>query len=481
LRQNQTVDFDDLVNRTVELLENHPSILEIIQQRFQWISVDEYQDVNLAQYRLLRLLTAGCANLCAIGDPDQAIYGFRGADRTYFLQFHEDYPQAETLHLSQNYRSTQSILRAARQVIIQDEMQDTLEIWSEIVDQARLDTYGAPTDKAEAEYVVHQIEQMVGGTSYFSLDSGRVLDDQPTERSFGDFAVLYRLGMQSHLLAEAFDRSGIPYQTVGQTPFYERKTVSEVLAYLWYVQNPRSLLHLDRILNSRRESFDLETLGHMVEAQTADTGIEFLADLDFLKSSQKRRLANLIPIFVKLQNAQLQQSVAELLDIIVEFLATAHKPATDEETLLLEQLRLQAMPYGYDLCRFLEDTALQSEADIHDSRADHVTLMTLHAAKGLEFPVVFIVGCEETLLPYEMAGRVSDVDEERRLFYVGMTRAEQKLILTHSQRRQLFGQQRENSPSRFLNDIEEALKEARHMATPKAKPTKPNEIQLSLF
>jgi len=489
LRQNQAVDFDDLISRTVELLESHEAILHVVQQRFQWISVDEYQDVNLAQYRLLRLLTAGNANLCAIGDPDQAIYGFRGADRTYFLQFHEDYPQAHTLHLSQNYRSTQSILRASRQVIMQDKDQDTLEIWSDIIDQARLDTYTAPTDKAEAEYVVHQIEQMVGGTSYFSLDSGRVLDDQPTERSFGDFAVLYRLGMQSHLLAEAFDRSGIPYQTGGQMPFYERKIISEVLAYLWYAQNPSSFLHLDRILNSRRETFDLDTLTRMAEAskQAPDIGIEFLANLGFLKTGQKRQLMNLKPILAQLQEAQSQHAVADLLDMIVEFLATVHKPINDEDTILLEQLRLQATPYEHALSRFLEATALQGEADLHDSRADRVTLMTLHAAKGLEFPVVFIVGCEETLLPYEMprnmTKKASDVDEERRLFYVGMTRAEQKLVLTRSQRRLLFGQHIENPPSRFLNDIEETLKEVRRMVARKNKPTKqrPVEVQLSLF
>ena len=188
--------------------------------------MDEYQDVNYAQYRMLRLLVAGGANLCAIGDPDQAIYGFRGADHGYFLRFQADFPDARTLHLGQNYRSAQRILDAAMQVIGRNSDRKAIQLWSSFVDEVKLDIYPAPTDKAEAEYVVHQIEKMVGGTSYFSLDSGRVTGDAPpVTRGFGDFAVLFRLSAQSRVLVEAFERSGIPFQVTGQTSLYVQRPV----------------------------------------------------------------------------------------------------------------------------------------------------------------------------------------------------------------------------------------------------------------
>ncbi len=217
LRQNQMLDFDDLLLQTVQMLETHPELLRQVQDRWQWISVDEYQDINLAQYRLLQLLTAAGANLCAIGDPDQAIYGFRGADRGYFLRFEQDFPDATRLYLRQNYRSTQLILDASTQVIAKESNRAAQLIWSDTLDPTKVDIYPAPTDKAEAEYVVHQIEQMVGGTSYFSIDTGRATGIETGARAFADFAVLYRLRAQSRLLVEAFERSGIPYQTVGQT------------------------------------------------------------------------------------------------------------------------------------------------------------------------------------------------------------------------------------------------------------------------
>ncbi len=253
LQASQAVDFDDLIRQAVRLFEACPDVLQAVQERFRWISVDEYQDVNLAQVRLLRLLSGAGANVCAIGDPDQAIYGFRGADRRYFLEFQQDYPGARLLSLNENYRSTQLILDAAMQVIGRGggERSDgevesgarsgergdgsrlkAIQAVAEFADQVKLDVVQAPTDKAEAELVVHQIEQMVGGTSYFSLDSGRVEGaEQIAARSFADFAVLYRLGAQSRLLIEAFERSGIPYQTVGQTPLYAHKPVREILAY----------------------------------------------------------------------------------------------------------------------------------------------------------------------------------------------------------------------------------------------------------
>ena len=475
LQANQILDFDDLILKTVGLFEEHPAMLQTYQDRFRWISVDEYQDINQAQYRLLRLLTPPQTNLCVIGDPDQAIYGFRGADRRYFLQFEADYPQAKNLHLSQNYRSTQLILDASTQVIAKSAASQHLQIWSDFIDQTRLEVYQAATAEAEAEYVVHSIERMVGGTSYFSLDSGRV-DDDGLGRTFGDFAVLYRLNALSQPLVEAFERSGIPFQTVGQTPFYEQKEVKAILVYLWFVYNPNSRLHLEMILERGQST---------VEALAAYAGENDLSLWEAVQHSdrptslnkgQKKRLKFLAAFLAQLKADAETQSVAQLVERIQQHLSPTEKPAEQ-----IRQLIRSAVPFEDRLHDFLAVTALQKETDGYDPRADRVTLMTLHAAKGLEFPVVFIVGCEETLLPYQMDGKETDIEEERRLFYVGMTRAQQKLILSHAKTRFLFGQRRQNHPSRFVNDIEHTLKEIKQMARRSAKKEKPEAEQLKLF
>ena len=436
LARYQAVDFDDLIAKTVGLFEAAPDILAKYRQRFRWIAVDEYQDVNFAQYRLLNLLKTPETNLCAIGDPDQAIYGFRGADRAYFLKFQADYPDAKQLSLRQNYRSTQTILDASRQVIDKSAERLPLAIWSEFVGQHKLDIYHAPTHKAEAEYIVHQIEKMVGGTTHFSLDSGRVESHEEAARAFGDVAALYRLNAQSHALIEAFDRSGIPFQVVGQTPLRAYKDVREILAYLWAIANPAARFHLD-----------------MLAAQADDLL------LDALRNER-------------------EQPVARLIQRIQAFLAPAAPDDKREER--LKRLINRAMPFGTRLTDFLESIALQHETDDYDPRADRVALMTLHAAKGLEFPVVFIVGCEEGVIPYRREDEPGDLDEERRLFYVGMTRAREHLILTSAEKRFLFGQHANNPPSRFLHDIEAALKEWQPSGWKSAKD-KEKQPQLSLF
>ena len=449
LRQNQMLDFDDLLLQTVQLLETHPEVLRQVQARFQWISVDEYQDINLAQYRLLQMLTAAGANLCAIGDPDQAIYGFRGADRGYFLRFEQDFPTATRLYLRQNYRSTQLILDASTQVIAKESNRAAQLIWSETLDPTKVDIYPAPTDKAEAEYVVHQIEQMVGGTSYFSLDTGRATGVETGARAFADFAVLYRLRAQSRLLVEAFERSGIPYQTVGQTALIEHKEIGEILAYLWLVYNP------------------LATFQHV----------------QIFNAAASKRQKSKIPTFLRnLQATRAVATVVEQIEMIQQFLAKGlDRKFDDKQNERVGQLIRRATPFANRLGDFLETTALQKESDLYDPRADRVTLMSLHAAKGLEFPVVFMVGCEENLLPYQVANRPTDLDEERRLFYVGMTRAQQKLIFTHAKTRFLFGQQVQNTPSHFLSDIEDAIKEMKAMAQRSAGKEKAGLEQLTLF
>jgi DNA helicase-2/ATP-dependent DNA helicase PcrA len=454
LRANQTVDFDDLVVLPVRLLSEYPHILWQLRTRFRWISVDEYQDVNFAQYRLLRLLTGGDgeggANLCAIGDPDQAIYGFRGADPGYFLRFTGDFPHAQVVRLVQNYRSTQSILQAASQVIGINANAERLRIWSEFLDQTKLEIHPAPTDKAEAELVVAQIEQMVGGTSLFSLDSGRATGSDLVSRSFGDFAVLYRTSAQSQPLIDAFERSGIPYQSMGQRPLTDYKDVRDVLAFLHLVRHPQATHYREQVVVSAGKRAASETLA-------------FVAGLP----------ATSLP-------------VTELVEQIHRFAVERLHWQLDEAARdRLAQLRRRAFPFATALGEFLDALTLQTESDLIDPRAARVALMTLHAAKGLEFPVVFIVGCEEGLLPYERPNSPEsfaiDVEEERRLFFVGMTRAQQKLILSHARSRFLFGQRMQNPPSRFLSDIEQTLTEIKAMSAAKMGKGKPELAQLSLF
>ncbi len=492
LDQYQMLDYDDLILRVVTLFEQFPAVLHQVQQRFQWVSVDEYQDVNLAQYKLLRLLTPPETNLCAIGDPNQAIYGFRGANRSYFLRFQEDYPTAKTLHLSQNYRSTQLILEASGQVIaadddlndvVDDSSAESSQIWSAFADKTRLEIYQAPTDKAEAEYIVHQIEKLVGGTSYFSIDSNRIDDDQVMPWAFADFAVLYRLGAQARLLAEAFDRSGMPYQTVGQTPFYQRRTVREILHSLWYLYNPNSIFYLSQMVKPTLfAAADLQQLSNYAQAQqlTLWAVVQQVDTLPMLSAAQRTYLQRLGPFMQRLKK---RVGIASVVDLIAEIQDFSQTQPAPPEADLLKKLSARATPFAHHLADFLQATVLHNEADEYDPRADRVTLMTLHAAKGLEFSIVFIVGCEEDIIPYHRSGEETDIAEERRLFYVGMTRARKKLILTHTKHRFLFGQSMENDQSRFVNDIENKLKEVAQLAEKKAKakPTEESVKQLKLF
>ena len=497
LRQNRALDFDDLLLQTVRMLEEAPPCLTAVRRRYRWISVDEYQDVNQAQYRLLRLLTGAdadvdAANLCAIGDPDQAIYSFRGADRSYFLRFAADFPHAHTLRLEQNYRSTQLILNASTQVIAQASERTASHIWSDFLEQTKVDIHAAPTDKAEAEYVVHQIEQMVGGTSYFSIDSGRVDDRHSQKRTFGDFAVLYRLGAQSHLLTEAFDRSGIPYQCFSQTSLYDHKDIRALLAFLAVLHNAHSLLHWERVLNAGRVpiAFDVvEALALAADGQPGALVEPLKAPLPSIRVSPAQRtwLHTVGEFLTSLQAAPADSTVADRLARVDQFVQAQNSASTQEpakQAERKERLRLRALPFDANVAAFLESAALQTEADTLEPHADRVTLMTLHVAKGLEFPVVFMVGCEEGLMPYHRHSKddhieETDIEEERRLFYVGMTRAQQKLVLTQAQRRFLFGQHMQNASSRYVQDIEAALIDIQAQA--EFKKTAPKaDLQLKL-
>ena len=448
--------------------------------------MDEYQDVNLAQHRLLRLLAGTGANLCVIGDPDQAIYGFRGADPHFPLTFGDDYPGARQLRLSRSYRSPQSLLDAAGQVLAANPNRDAIKLWSEYSEQVKIDVHPAATDKAEAEYIVHQVEQMVGGTSYFSLDSGRVDERQrTTAHSFRDFAVLYRLNAQASLLIEAFDRSGIPYQVVGQASPYTVRPVRELLACLWLLHNNTSRVHLNLLLSAGRSDPSAEYLEQVAQV-VAEHDFHLAAAFadastrHTFRAAQRPRLAALARGWDALADDAQNQMVTVLVERAQRLLADLHGENEAKPSPALKMLRQRAISYGARLGEFLASTALARAADAYDQRADRVTLSTLHAAKGLEFPVVFVAGCEEGLLPYLPPNGRADMEEERRLFYVGMTRAQGRLLLTYARSRFLFGEGRQPALSPFLNDIEQVLKQV-HLTELKPRKAQAEDPQLRLF
>jgi superfamily I DNA/RNA helicase len=378
------LDFDDLLLKPLALLGERPDLTALYRERFRWISIDEYQDIDPLQYALVRLLAPPEGNLCVIGDPDQSIYRFRGADVGFFLRFQEDYPGARVVHLTRNYRSSRLLVEAACQAIRPDSLVPDRRLVAvrQGAHAPRIVVQAAASERAEAEQVVHTLETLVGGTSSFSFDSGRVNTWANDELSFEDVAILYRTDAQAAPLIEALGRAGIPYQKRSHRPLTEQPGV-------------RALLPI-------------------------------------LKKKALERASGTV-------DALLERAVVEASG--VELLAAA------------ELLRPLAVRAGDDLERFLADVALGGEVDTWDPRAERVSLLTLHASKGLEFRVVFLVGCEEGLLPLTWPGakpEEADIAEERRLFFVGITRACARLFLFHSRR-----------PSPFLAAVEEALLERR--------------------
>ncbi len=492
LQNHQAFDFDDLILQPIKLFQAHPRRLNKYQDQYRWISIDEYQDINFAQYYLLRLLVSPQTNLCAIGDPDQAIYGFRGSDRKFFLQFEQDFSNCKIFRLEKNYRSVSTILDASSQVIKKNLDHQPLNIWSPIISNTKLDIFHVPTEKSEAETIVHQIERMMGATSFFSVDSGRAGEaESETCSSFADIAVLYRLNAQVSALEEALIRSGIPYQTLGEIPFNDIPEIKEIYSFLKVIHNPHSDLDLIKIINLLHWGIGEQTLKLLINYQKTNElslwqAMQKCRQIALLSETQKQPIDQLV---AKIKSAQFTAEQSTLSDIINNVinqfgLASYYKNDKKRQHYWKNLVEINA-GYKGNLCDFLEQNTLQKETDVYAPTAEKVALMTLHAAKGLEFPVVFITGCEEGLIPYRLRNqRSEDVEEERRLFYVGMTRAKQRLILLHAKSRFLFGERTSNRPSRFLNDIEEALKAHRRAQIGEQKNEKAIEqdkSQLNLF
>ena len=497
LRRHGLLDFDDVILETTKLLRSDERFRQNVHERFHYVFVDEYQDINPAQHDLLKILVEGGARMTAIGDPNQAIYGFRGADTRYFHSFEEDFPGAEVRYLGENYRSAPTLLDASSQVMRASGASTAPPPVAALYVQGHLVIRETRSDRAEAEYVVHQIERMVGGTSHFSQDSGRLEHgaDPGEERSFGDIAVLYRVNSQNTALVEAFERSGIPYHVAGDTSLINRPGVQEIVTLL-QLGDGRTVTTGSalRCLSSTIDGLGDRTVELIEERwkkrnQITIDHVRELMDHPRLLMKRSRNGVDALLSDLKTINSDLEKrTAAHILENLArssiwDKLKWRYPRADDSLRELARYARIEA-----ELPVMLDKLLLSQEYDAFGEASEHVNLMTLHAAKGLEFPVVFVVGCEDGLVPLQHGGEVSDADEERRLFYVAMTRAKERLYLVRSGKRMLFGEVRTTRPSPFLTDIEEQLRQYDRPDGPrksdrgrrkkaKSKPTN----QLSLF
>ena len=488
LRKQGLLDFDEVILETLRLLRTNTRFRAELCDRFRYLFVDEYQDINPAQQALLHELVTNGAVITAIGDPNQAIYGFRGAKPGGFDTFAVDFPGARTLYLGENYRSGKAILAASSQIIGAATNTPAPPLVGMRSHSGRLTLHAAATDRAEAEYVVHQIERLVGGVSLFSRDSGRV-DDDGEERSFGDIAVLYRLNRQRHALAEAFDRSGIPYQVTGDTALIDQPAISEITTLLRLcLGTPVAATAVLRLLSVVVDGVGSRTIGE-IEGRWEPQPTVGVSDLVLLVEQSKmlstRARGSLQNLLLDVKALAAYLTDGEVVGWLTHLkntacwaaLITRYSNAADNLDKLIRCARLET-----DVTAFLDTLLLSRKHDTYGNDVERVLLMTLHAAKGLEFSVVFITGCELELLPLQYPEFTADVEEERRLFYVGVTRAKEHLYLVSASRRTLFGNTYQTYPSPFLADIEEQLKQYdATMQRPVKQKSPPESDQLPLF
>ncbi|HZR92902.1 MAG TPA: UvrD-helicase domain-containing protein [Gaiellaceae bacterium] len=451
LHASNAVDFDDLLMLTVEVLERFPEAAGRWRKAFRYVLVDEYQDTNHAQYRLLQLLARDHRNVCAVGDPDQAIYAFRGADIRNVLEFERDFPGARTIALEQNYRSTNTILRGANAVIAHNRERKEKRLWSELGEGDPIRVLEVEDEHAEARFVAAELAALLEG-GY----SGR------------DVAVFYRTNAQSRVLEDVLVRQGVPYQVVGGPRFYERAEIKDAIAYLRVVDNPADSVSLLRIANRPRRGLgdaSLARLGSWADTYAA-TLFEALGNADAagLGPAQARAAESLRTLLQSLAAQAQELSVPELVERVLDqsgYLEALEAERTIEARGRIENLQELvgvAREYaerteGPTLSGFLQELSLTSDQDAMREEESLVTLMTLHNAKGLEFAAVFMVGMEEGIFPHSRSIEEQAIEEERRLAYVGMTRAKERLTLTHASTRSLWGGRAHNLPSRFLDEL----------------------------
>jgi superfamily I DNA/RNA helicase len=492
LSTQKLYDYEDLVFRVVRLLETDSNLCRQYQQRFQHVLVDEYQDLNQGQYRLIRAISPLGRNLFAIGDPDQSIYGFRGSDVQYFNQFIGDYPNAGIVHLKKNYRSTQTILNASRQVIIagNDILKTDSRIYSGIEGIKTIGIFETDSEKAEAVAVGKSIEQMIGGVGFYSLDFGKV--DGFEDRApfgFSDFAVLYRTGAQGERMGEILEKAGIPCQTTHKKYLHQNKGRSIIFSYLKVIEGVGSYLDLERIAGYPLLKVKKAVLETFIDwgVQQGLTLQEALVEIErFLipgvKSQDQRKLLEYAGRLQSLRAEIRSLPVQEKIDLIYKNLNPRYFEKHHDYAEQRNEIMNLAGDCGKDTVDFLVKMALQTDTDLYDSKAEKVALLTMHAAKGLEFPVVFITGCEKDLIPLRPPqAAVQNIEEERRLFYVAMTRAKDILYLTYAKKRHVYGKLETRTPSPFVRYIEKRLKKYESSEKIRSKPVAKGPKQLKLF
>lgn len=458
LQANNAVDFDDLLLLALRLLQENPAVREKYQRKFDYLMVDEYQDTNHAQYLLTKLLAAGHRNICVVGDADQSIYGWRGADIQNILDFEKDYPDAKLVKLEQNYRSTQVILDAANAVIDNNSGRKPKNLWTANGNGSEIIYYQANDERDEARYVIENMQKL-------QLNEGAKL---------GDMAVLYRTNAQSRVFEEMLIKSGIAYTMVGGTKFYERKEIKDALAYLRLLYNPHDSLSLLRIINVPRRGIGDATLARLQEYANASGQSLFevvtnAADVPGLASRFANKLDELSGLLFELMGEAADVPVKQLLDDVLlktgylEELQSSKDPQDESRVENLKEMLSVTEEFAVKCERngeaptlenFLADVALVADIDDAELGEEAVTLMTLHSAKGLEFPDVFLVGMEEGIFPHSRTlMNENEIEEERRLCYVGITRAEKHLFLSNARTRTIYGRTQYYTPSRFLQEV----------------------------
>lgn len=466
LKSNNALDFDDLIFKTVELLQKEQSVREFYQRKFRYIMVDEYQDTSHGQYRLVNILSRHYKNLAVVGDDDQSIYGWRGADINNILSFEKDYPKAMIAKLEQNYRSTSIILESANSVIRNNGQRRAKKLWTERQSGEKIQLYKASDEKQEASYIAAEIYKR----------------QKEQQRPLKDFAVLYRMNAQSRVIEEALIRAQIPYRIYGSLKFYDRKEIKDVMAYLKLIQNPLDDIALKRIINVPKRAIGNKSVEALEERalRTGNSLYGAMLEVDELDLSTRakesiRKFADMMNRFIELKDSL---SLAELLREVLD--RSGYLRALEEEDSIEAQSRIENIEelksvilefvekenedeeQGKSLQDFLSSVSLMSDLDRMDEEENYVTLMTLHSAKGLEFPVVFLVGLEEGIFPMMRSSSTqSEMEEERRLCYVGITRAKEVLYMSHAMERTLYGNTNASRPSRFIREIDERFFETK--------------------
>ncbi|MBE3578562.1 MAG: DNA helicase PcrA [Caldanaerobacter subterraneus] len=453
LKKINALDFDDIIIKTIELFKENPEILEFYQRKFRYIMVDEYQDTNTPQYCFVNLLAQRHRNLCVVGDDDQSIYGWRGADVRNILNFEKDYPEAKVIKLEQNYRSTKIILEAANHVIDNNVYRKKKSLWTQNKEGEKIVLCELENEREEAEFVIQEIIKL----------------KERENRSFKDFAILYRTNAQSRPFEEALMKVKVPYKVVGALRFYDRKEIKDILAYLRLIVNPYDDISFKRIVNVPRRGIGPATIEALEKvAREKDTSL-FFAIEDLKNARNKGSLLQFKQFILDLIDKKDAMSVSDLIKYILEqtgYIEELKREESEEAEGRIENLN-EFLNAAYEFEESSEDKSLEaflagitlvSDIDMTGDIGESVVLMTLHSAKGLEFPVVFMVGMEEGLFPsYSSFEDDHELEEERRLCYVGITRSKERLYLTYARQRNLYGRSQYNSYSRFISEIPERL------------------------